>query len=71
MTPKPGDITEAEYVELPKRFNLEKFDARALVELARSAGQQYMVFTTKHHDGFCMFDSSYTSYKITNTPYIS
>ena len=55
MTPKPGDITEAEYVELPKRFNLEKFDARALVELARSAGQQ-MVFTTKHHDGFCMFD---------------
>jgi len=39
------------------------------VDLARSAGQQYMVFTTKHHDGFCMFDSSYTSYKITNTPY--
>jgi alpha-L-fucosidase len=33
------------------------------------AGQQYMVFTTKHHDGFCMFDSSYTDYKITNTPY--
>jgi hypothetical protein len=31
MTPKPGDITEAEYVELPKRFNLEKFDACALV----------------------------------------
>jgi alpha-L-fucosidase len=49
----------------------EEFDARALVELARSAGQQPMVFTTKHHDGFCMFDNSYTSYKITNTPYIS
>ncbi len=48
MTPKPGGIAEAEYVELPKRFNPEKFDARALVELARSAGQQYMVFTTKH-----------------------
>ena len=28
-----------------------------------------MVFTTKHHDGFCMFDSAYTDYKITNTPY--
>src|SRR6266576_6457133 len=69
MTPKPGGITEAEYVELPKRFNPQKFDARALVDLARSAGQQYMVFTTKHHDGFCMFDSSYTGYKITNTPY--
>jgi alpha-L-fucosidase-like protein len=37
--------------------------------LARAAGQEYMVFTTKHHDGFCMFDSSYTDYKITNTPY--
>src|SRR5258705_8705440 len=69
MTPKPGGITEAEYVEFPKRFNPEKFDARAQVNLARSAGQQYMVFTTKHHDGFCMFDSSYTNYKITNTPY--
>src|SRR5579863_909473 len=69
MRPKPGGITETEYVELPKRFNPEKFDARAFVELARSAGQQYMVFTTKHHDGFCMFDSSYTDYKITNAPY--
>src|SRR5467141_4492835 len=45
MTPKPGGITEAEYVELPKRFNPQKFDARAFVGLARSAGQQYMVFT--------------------------
>jgi alpha-L-fucosidase len=69
MTPKLGGITEAEYVELPKRFNPEKFSARNFVELARSAGQQYMVFTTKHHDGFCMFDSAYTNYKITNTPY--
>src|SRR6201997_4808438 len=69
MVPKPGGITQAEYVELPKRFNPAKFDARALVDLARSAGQRYMVFTTKHHDGFCMFDSAYTDYKITNTPY--
>ena len=49
MVPKPGGITQAEYVELPKRFNPAKFDARALVDLARSAGQRYMVFTTKHH----------------------
>ena len=69
MTPNPGGITEAEYLELPKRFNPENFEARAFVQLARSAGQQYMVFTTKHHDGFCMFDSAYTNYKITNTPY--
>lgn len=69
MVPKPGGITEAEYRELPKRFNPTKFDPFALVDLARAAGQQYMVFTTKHHDGFCMFDTSYTDYKITNTPY--
>jgi len=69
MVPKPGGITEAGYRELPMRFNHTKFDPSALVDLARSAGQQYMVFTTKHHDGFCMFDTSYTDYKITNTPY--
>jgi alpha-L-fucosidase len=69
MVPESGGITEAEYRELPKRFNPTKFDPFALVDLARSAGQQYMVFTTKHHDGFCMFDTSYTDYKITNTPY--
>jgi alpha-L-fucosidase len=69
MTPKPGGISEAEYRELPKRFNPTQFDPYAFVDLARAAGQRYMVFTTKHHDGFCMFDSSYTDYKITNTPY--
>jgi alpha-L-fucosidase len=69
MTPKPGGISEAEYCDLHNRFNPDKFDPQAFVDLARSAGQQYMVFTTKHHDGFCMFDSAYTDYKITNTPY--
>lgn len=69
MVPKPGGLSEAEYRDLPKKFNPTKFDPHALVDLARSAGQKYMVFTTKHHDGFCMFDTSYTDYKITNTPY--
>jgi alpha-L-fucosidase len=69
MRPQPGGITEAEYRALPKTFNPAKFDPDAFVDLARLAGQKYMVFTTKHHDGFCMFDSSYTDYKITNTPY--
>lgn len=69
MVPKPGGITEAEYRALPSRFNPTKFDPDAWIDLARTAGQQYMVFTTKHHDGFCMFDSSYTDYKITKTPY--
>jgi alpha-L-fucosidase len=68
---RPGDwnITEADYRALPQRFNPIHYDPDHFIDLARTAGQEYMVFTTKHHDGFCMFDSSYTDYKITNTPY--
>src|SRR5580698_5098220 len=69
MRPNPDGITEADYRALAKTFNPTKFDPHAFVDLARRAGQEYMVFTTKHHDGFCMFDSAYTDYKITNTPY--
>ncbi len=69
MTPTPGGISEAEYRALPARFNPVKFDPKAWVRLARAAGQRYMVFTSKHHDGFAMFDSAFTDYKITNTPY--
>lgn len=69
MRPGKWKITEAEYRALPARFNPTKYDPDHFIDLARSAGQQYMVFTTKHHDGFCMFDSSYTDYKITKTPY--
>jgi alpha-L-fucosidase len=63
------NITEAEYVSLYKRFNPVQFDPQAWVRLASDAGMRYMVFTTKHHDGFCMFDTALTDYKITNTPY--
>ena len=63
------NITEAEYVELYKRFNPVQFDPKAWVSLATEAGMRYMVFTTKHHDGFCMFDTALTDYKITKTPY--
>jgi len=63
------NITEPEYVSLFKRFNPTQYDPAAWVELAKEAGQRYMVFTTKHHEGFCMFDSALTDYKITNTPY--
>jgi alpha-L-fucosidase len=66
---KEFPITEQQYRSLRQQFNPSHFDPDALVALAKSAGQRYMVFTTKHHDGFCMFDSAYTDYKITNTPY--
>ncbi len=62
-------ISEADYRQLPNRFNPLKFDPTAWVRLAKAAGQRYIVFTSKHHDGFCMFDSAYTNYKITRTPY--
>lgn len=69
MTPGKWGISEADYRALPGRFNPVKFDARAFVRLAKAAGQKYMVFTTKHHDGFSMFDTQYSDYKITKTPY--
>jgi alpha-L-fucosidase len=66
---KQFQITEQEYRALPQQFNPSRFDPDTWTALAKAAGQRYMVFTTKHHDGFCMFDSAYTDYKITQTPY--
>ena len=75
---KPG-ISEiySEYVtayeNLQTTFNPVKFNPEKWSEAAKQAGMKYVVFTTKHHDGFCMFDSDYTDYKITDslTPYSS
>lgn len=69
MRPGNWGISEPDYRALPQKFNPVEFNARAWVRLAKAAGQRYMVFTTKHHDGFCMFDTQYTDYKITKTPY--
>ena len=63
------DWKEGEYQSLMKRFDPVDYDPAEWAELAKTAGMKYVVFTTKHHDGFCMFDSLYTDYKITNTPY--
>lgn len=54
------------YEDLKKTFNPVKFDPAVWAKAAREAGMRYVVFTTKHHDGFCMFDSKYTDYKITD-----
>ena len=70
MEPDPAmKISQEEYVNLYKRFNPVQYDPDAWVDLARQAGQRYMVLVTKHHDGFCMFDSVFTDYKISSTPY--
>ena len=52
------------YQALNRRFNPGHFDANQWAGLAKEAGMKYMVFTTKHHDGFCMFDSRETDYTI-------
>jgi alpha-L-fucosidase len=59
-----------EYEKLPPRFNPTKFDADEWVKLAKAAGMKYLTITSKHHDGFCMFDSKLTGYDIVDaTPY--
>ncbi len=63
-------IPVREYEQLAKQFNPVKFDAAEWVSLARRAGQKYLVITSKHHDGFCMFDSKVTDYDIVDaTPF--
>lgn len=63
-------ITAAEYERLAPRFNPTRFDARAWVALAKRAGAKYLVMTTKHHDGFAMFDSRVTDWDIIDrTPF--
>jgi len=56
-----------EYEALIKTFNPLKFNPEKWAQAAKNAGMRYVVFTTKHHDGFCMFDSKYTNYKITSS----
>jgi alpha-L-fucosidase len=55
--------------ELPKTFNPKEFDAVEIATLAKLAGMKYIVFTTKHHSGFCMWDTETTDFNIMNTPY--
>lgn len=55
-------IPVAEYEQLATRFNPKKDAARDWARLAKRAGMKYMVMTTKHHEGFCLFDTKTTSY---------
>jgi alpha-L-fucosidase len=50
-------------------FNPDLYNPYEWARKAKEAGMKYAVITTKHHDGFCLFDSKYTDYKATNTPY--
>ena len=62
-------ISEEEYDGHFRRFDPDHFDAKAWARWAKRAGMKYVVLTTKHHEGFCLWDSKFTDYKITNTPF--
>ena len=64
-----GEIPVEVYDSLYLSFYPSRFDAKEWVRIAQEAGMRYLVFTTKHHDGFCMFDSRLTEYKISNSPF--
>ena len=61
-------IPEEKYEKYFRYFDPDLYDAREWARMAKAAGMRYAVMTTKHHEGFCMFDTAYTDYKCTNTP---
>lgn len=62
-------IPISDYDALYKEFNPVLFDADQWIKTAKDAGMKYIVFTAKHHDGFCLWDSKFTDYDIMSTPY--
>ncbi|MBQ7090897.1 MAG: alpha-L-fucosidase [Clostridia bacterium] len=63
------EIADEDYQRYFDHFNPDLLDAKEWAKEAKAAGMKYVVLTTKHHEGFCLFDSQYTDYKVTNTPY--
>ena len=57
------------YWGMKDKFNPVDFNPEQWVDVMEDAGMKYMIFTTKHHDGFCMFDSKYTDFSVASTPF--
>ena len=64
-----GYVEDPGYDHLYQKFNPTNFDANAWVKLAQDSGAKYIVFTSKHHGGFCMWDTKLTDYNIMNSPF--
>lgn len=67
--PGTGTIPVEVYDNLYKSWYPSQFDANQWVDIAKAAGAKYVIFITKHHDGFSMFDSVVTDYKMANSPF--
>lgn len=62
-------ITNEQYQKYFDRFSPDLYEPREWARMAKAAGMKYFVITTKHHEGFCLWDSKYTDYKATKTPW--
>ena len=62
-------ITDEDYQKYFERFDPDLYDPKAWARAAKEAGFKYFCITTKHHEGFCLWDTKQTDYNITNTPY--
>src|SRR5271169_833718 len=62
-------IPVEQYDKFVNQFNPFKFDPQEWVRMAKDAGMKYIVITSKHHDGFCLFDSKYTDFNVMHTPF--
>ncbi len=62
-------ISDEKYQKYFDNFNPDLYNPTEWAKMAKAAGMKYAVITTKHHEGFTLFDSKFTDYKVTNTPY--
>jgi alpha-L-fucosidase len=62
-------MTNEAYEKYFELFNPDMYNPKEWAKMAKEAGMRYAVITTKHHEGFCLFDSKFTDYKSTNTPF--
>ena len=56
-------LSDADYQPYVEQFDPQSFDAEKIASLAAEAGMKYVVFTARHHDGFCLFDTKTTDYQ--------
>ena len=64
-----GDVKRRAYEKLVDEFNPRRFNPDAWLDVLQEAGMEYLCVTTKHHDGFCLWDTAYTDYNVMRSPY--